>query len=76
LKNFNRTRFGRLGGVKFLKKGGNMINKICNCLIAIGLVILIWSAVGYVVVKVYDEYFEVKNIIDTLEQLQIAMKQD
>jgi len=45
-----------------------MISKIYSYLIAIGLVILIWSAVGYVVVKVYDEYFEVKNIIDTLEQ--------
>jgi len=45
-----------------------MINKIYSYLIAIGLVILIWSAVGYIAIKVYDEYLEIKNVMKVLEQ--------
>ena len=44
------------------------MDKIYGWLIAIGLVILIWSAITYITIKVYDEYLEVKGVMTTVER--------
>uniref|UniRef100_A0A6M3K6L7 Uncharacterized protein n=1 Tax=viral metagenome TaxID=1070528 RepID=A0A6M3K6L7_9ZZZZ len=44
------------------------MTKIYGWLVAIGLIILIWSAISYITIKVYDEYLEVKGVMATVER--------
>jgi len=44
------------------------MNKIYGWLVAIGLIILIWSAIAYITIKVYDEYLEVKGVMAVVER--------